>query len=428
MISGHAEDSQSSLISAEDEWLIDADHEAANTWRQWADIRCECEHYWGTRDDCYRHTFGQCTCWCEECERKRTSVAFKLQLAEEARQREEERERQFTDLKAAAERRQAERKAWEASDDGKAELARWAEEARLAEEKEQKERAWRLKVGPMCGPKVAEDPVVTVRRMVAWASPGDQPTHYYGNLYVQRSRGREVLVEMRSNESCTDESHIRARAENKANDWDHLEECDADCDSSFTLVPIKNAAGLKAYLKRRKIVPAEWVEWAGHWWKTEVEDEAFDAAWADGFWPGCSRLTGVSAVPFLREDNSVVDMPGFDPASGVWGVEVHTSRTALPVSLADQILEVAQSGPWVGTMTQLAELLAWTGTAKALSAQIKKLMPRLAALGVRIERVGKVGPTRADGLRISAIYNAPTLSTRPTALPPGDLWRSVWER
>jgi hypothetical protein len=69
----------------------------------------------------------------------------------------------------------------------------------------------------------------------------------------------------------------------------------------------------------------------------------------------------------------------------------------------------------------LKDKLGWPGTPKALSAAIWRDELVIMALGVIIERVDRIGPTRAAGIRIRHQIERSERSNAPRALPPSVL-------
>ena len=133
-----------------------------------------------------------------------------------------------------------------------------------------------MKTGPSDGPWVSpgSDPVAAFRKLVVWASSNKiwDPA-CYGRLFVTRRGHKDVLVELRSNEDCTDKYHVQWRAEEPDGEF-----CDADCGGTFTVTEIKSLAMLESYIVRKKLhvfyLPPdeEWARW--FWFDYDIETGA----------------------------------------------------------------------------------------------------------------------------------------------------------
>src|SRR5260221_1543749 len=98
-------------------------------------------------------------------------------------------------------------------------------------------------------------------------------------------------------------------------------------------------------------------------------------------WPDVEEVRGIHPAPIIRLDGTVASGPGYDPESG-WFLTVAKSRQ-LPGT--QRLRDLAAQG-WRGPVSELAPVLAWSGTAKALGAELRKLAPTLEAAGVTVRR------------------------------------------
>jgi hypothetical protein len=346
--------------------------------------------------------------------------------------------------KVEAEQRELEaERAWLASPEGKAEEARkkaereaeW-EAQRARYEKERAEHRERILArreemkaeGPYNGPlAVMNNPLESFRRMIAWASSGDpEQFEMYGRLFVARRGHSDYLVEMASNEDCSDEYHRYYRRKASTGEY-----CDADCGGSFNLKEIKSLAQLDAYLAHRNIgafyLPDD-DSWA-RWFRQDIPDEDRQQVWADRRWLGVWRLRGVHELPFRRPDGTEVVDPGYDVQSGWWAT-LPQERIALPqaqpMDLAGQLAEIGWGSSVPYDMTALAAELARrygvTWKPRALQAKIKQDADELELEGVRVEPTGDKDPrTRRATYRIVVAANPSDPSDPSAALPPGEM-------
>jgi hypothetical protein len=179
-------------------------------------------------------------------------------------------------------------------------------------------------------------------------------------------------------------------------------------------VRIDGWKALKAYFSRSDWHLVTWTDrrwyvdegfrWAGSCWKSEeIADADWQLAWADNFWPGCWPLVQVATQPYARSDGAMVS--GYDRSSGHWMVPARApGQQALPPSLNEIIAGIADRvGPdgIVMYMGDLASLIHWAGSPRALSAAVAKAEEALDAIGVEIEHLGKGGPRRLPQLRIA---------------------------
>lgn len=358
-----------------------------------------------------QHACGSCLCRCMPCRARRgyeahlTSERFR-QVADEIRLKAiEERE-----ALAERSRKERERATWEASDEGKAEIARKKAEADAAYAKRLAEtralRARMMKTGPSDGPWVSpgSDPVAAFRKLVVWASSNKiwDPA-CYGRLFVTRRGHKDVLVELRSNEDCTDKYHVQWRAEEPDGEF-----CDADCGGTFTVTEIKSLAMLESYIVRKKLhvfyLPPdeEWARW--FWFDYDIEQEHKQQVWTDQLWRGCWRLRGTHQLPFRRPDGSEVEWPGYDEQTQFWAEREPEELLAIeaapahPATLAGQLAEISMARDFIGSMTDIAaELFRCFGvelSAKRLSNAIKRDAAERELLGVTVEpNGGATGPT-----------------------------------
>ena len=164
------------------------------------------------------------------------------------------------------------------------------------------------------------DPVAAFRKLVVWASSNKiWGTDCYGRLFVTRRGHKDVLVEMRSNEDCTDQYHMQWRAEEPEGEF-----CDADCDASFTLAEIKTLAMLESYLARKELhvfyLPPD-EEWCQmvlvrlRHRPTSTSSRCGPTRCGAAAW----RLRGRHQLPFRRPDGTEVEWPGYDEADAVLG-------------------------------------------------------------------------------------------------------------
>jgi hypothetical protein len=389
-----------SLTPAQFEELLDADREASIRWaeeqRFIADYGgCECRRTWGCAADDPDHGFVHCDCACGNCRDLRHRAAWVEIRAGTA------------DSEACA--------AWRAEEEARRveSQARREEEDQLARERYRAARAEAEENGPVDGPRTSGDPVGDIRRMAAWSSCRDSDlAGTYDNLFLQRQRRQDALIELRSGEDCTDPIHIRSRRE-----CPDLTFCDAGCDSTFRVVPVGGWRALKDYFHRHCVAAMDLPDGCARWLPVDLSADAFQLAWAAQYWPGVKRLVGfhdLRSGTLLRPDGTIVTHPGFDKATGVWCV-AGAGQAALPAALASQLAAVAAGGGWTGTLSQLAELLRWTQHVNALVRAIKAAELELRALGVTCSPTGRrTGRTRAaewavrlnlgpPGLRASAI-------------------------
>ena len=229
------------------------------------------------------------------------------------------------------------------------------------------------------------------------------------------------------------------------------EYCLSSCsDMEVYLHRLHGGQSLKSFLDRQYEAVFHWTgqlksnpatgkraKFAGcSWEEVEFTDEDYKNAMAADDWQ-VPHLAGIGQLPILRPDGSLVTCTGYDLPTGFWftpagapgqrsmgtskrsGVTGSTQRAALTSGLPHRLLEFAQRETvWVGTFTQLKEQIGWPGTPKALSAAIWKDELTIMALGVIIERVERLGETRAPGIRIRHQMQRSERSNVPRALPP----------
>ena len=269
-----------------------------------------------------------------------------------------------------------------------------------------------------------------------------------GKLYMHRGQ----LVELRGR-GCPEHRAEVEEWRRKGLLTTDYEYCLSDCPAEVYVHPLHGGQALKSYLDRQYEGVFRWTgemlsspsagrpaKFAGrHWEIIEFGDADFkDAMAANDFM--VAHLAGIGQLPTLRPDGTLVSCTGYDPATGFWyapagtpgqrsmaagasskrsGMTGVTTRTALTASLPHQLAEFAQRvTDWTGSFTQLKEQLGWPGTPKGLSSAIWKDELVIMALGVIIERVDRVGETRAAGIRIRHQIERSERSNAPRALPP----------
>lgn len=119
----------------------------------------------------------------------------------------------------------------------------------------------------------------------------------------------------------------------------------------------------------------------------DISAAALQEALAARRWPGVPVVTRAALARLAGQD-------GQQPAAG----------------LAGQVAAVAAGGTWCGTITELAEVLAWAAHVNALVSALKAIGPELQALGVSCSSTGKrTGRTRAAEWAVGPISGPPGL-------------------
>jgi hypothetical protein len=392
-----------------------------------------------------------------------TDEEIELAVRIEQERLRQERE-QLEDEQAAAAHR-----AWLATPEGIIQTAREEaerederrEQARKRQERLQREDDWaranhdRLLNGPDDGLiRATGDPLADIRALVAAASasdyyreaadpvtgetrdwgdraPGDvAKIGHLGLLFVKRdANGGSFLVELRA-EACREHQAAVLREREADPDIPDWYFCNSDCAVRIREVRISTWRQLKAYFSRgdwhlctwddRRLFVADGFRWAGSSWKDEeISDESWRLAMEDNYWPGCWPLVQVAAQPMARSDGSMAS--GYDRASGFWMVPaLAPGQQALPPSLTEIIAGIADRvGPAgiVMYMSDLAGLIHWAGSPRALSAAVRKTEAALDAIDVEIEHLGKGGLRRLPQLRIAKRSAGSATSAWPAIMP-----------
>jgi len=334
-----------------------------------------------------------------------------------------------------------------------------------------------------------DDPVRDIQAMVAacsgdaWRTAADPRTHEVRETWDDREPGdveqypamgglfmhQNQLVELRGR-GCTEHREEVRKYREKGMETTDWEFCTSDCPGMEAYVfPLYGGPALKSYIERQYVAVFRWTgdlrtnpatgklgKFAGrHWEIVEFDDADYKTAMqALDF--RVAYLASLARLPTLRSDGTLVSCTGYDPVDGIWygrpdapgqrsmgagassrrrGITGATAQAAMSVGLPHRLLEFAQQETdWTGTMTQLKELIGWPGTPKGLSSAIWRDELVIMALGVIIERVDRLGETRAPGIRIrhqiersgrsdvpardNEASNAPERSDVPRALPP----------